>query len=64
MDFLALFGSEAQRAYDVMDSGIAYLVYSQSVIGAAALWIAIVLDCPAPPGFDRLFQCHIDLCGR
>lgn len=46
MDFLALFGSEAQRAYDVMDSGIAYLVYSQSVIGAAALWIAIVFGLP------------------
>jgi putative polymerase len=29
-----------------MDSGIAYLLYSQSVIGAAAIWIAVALGLP------------------
>jgi putative polymerase len=46
MDLAALFGAEAERAYGVMDSGVAYLLYSQSIIGAAALWIAIVYGLP------------------
>ncbi len=46
MDLAALFGAEAERAYGVMDSGVAYLLYSQSIIGAAALWLAIVYGLP------------------
>ena len=46
MDVLALLGAEGSYAYQVMDSGIAYLLYSQSVIGAAAIWIVVALGLP------------------
>ena len=42
----ALFGFDAAHAYSVMDSGIAYLVYSQSVVGAIAVWAFIALGLP------------------
>lgn len=41
MDWGAVFGFDAPHAYSVMDSGIAYLLYSQSIIGTVAIWIFI-----------------------
>ncbi len=42
----ALFGFDAAHAYSVMDSGIAYLVYSQSIVGAVAVWVFIAMGLP------------------
>ncbi len=46
MSVADIFGMNSQSAYAVMDSGIAYLLYSQSIIGAAVLWMAVAVALP------------------
>ncbi|MCW6506512.1 hypothetical protein [Lichenifustis flavocetrariae] len=48
-----LLGYSGPFSYNVMDSGIAYLVYSQSLCGAAVIWAFIALGMPQR---DRLAQ--------
>jgi putative polymerase len=46
MDFVALLGYAGPLSYTVMDSGIAYLLYSQSLCGAILIWSFITLGLP------------------
>lgn len=46
MGFVDWLGGHTSYAYQVMDSGIAYLLYSQSIIGATVIWIAISCGLP------------------
>lgn len=46
MGLIDLLGYNVGHAYDVMDSGIAYLLYSQSLLGTIMLWIMIALAMP------------------
>jgi putative polymerase len=46
MGLTDLLGYNVAHAHDVMDSGIAYLLYSQSLQGAIVLWAMIALALP------------------